>query len=63
MTTKTEPKTFDCMKAKRESQKSLENEYESRRREFASFSEFLNAKVKESEITSEIWKRFSGSQH
>jgi len=58
MTTKT--KTFDCLDAKRKAQEALEKEFESRRGEFASFSEFLNTKLAESEKTSEIWNRFGG---
>ena len=57
MTTKT--KTFDCVESKRKAQEALEKEFESRRREFASFADFLNAKTAESKNTSDIWKRFS----
>lgn len=56
MTTKT--KTFDCVDLKRKSQESLEREYESRRAEFASFADFLNAKVEESDAVSAIWTHF-----
>jgi hypothetical protein len=57
MTTKS--KTFDCVESKRNSQEVLEKEFETRRREFTSFSDFLNAKTMESTNTSEIWKRFN----
>jgi hypothetical protein len=60
MTTKA--KAFDCVEAKRRSQETLEREFESRRREFASFSEFLNAKVAESTKASEIWEHFDGKR-
>ncbi|MBU4270621.1 MAG: hypothetical protein KKE86_00820 [Planctomycetes bacterium] len=60
MTTKI--KTFDCVESKRKAQEALEKEFESRRREFASFSDFLNAKAAESTKTAEIWKRFGGKQ-
>lgn len=57
MTTKI--KTFDCVESKRKAQEALEKEFESRRQEFASLADFLNAKTAESKNTSEIWKRFS----
>ena len=60
--TKTNPKAFDCVEAKRKVQEALEKEFESRRLEFALFSEFLNAKVAESTKTSDIWQRFGGEQ-
>jgi hypothetical protein len=60
MTTKT--KTFDCVESKRMAQEALEKEFESRQRDFASFSEFLNAKVADSPKSLEIWERFSGSR-
>ncbi len=62
MKTLTTAKTFDCVESKRKAQEALEKEYESRRKEFASFSEFLNAKTMESSNTAEIWKRFAGNQ-
>ncbi len=55
----TTAKTFDCVESKRKAQEALEKEFESRRREFESFSDFLNAKTMESKNTSEVWKRFS----
>ena len=60
MTTKS--KTFDCVESKRKAQEALEKEFESRRREFASFSDFLNAKVTESTKTADIWEHFSGKR-
>ncbi len=61
MTTKTKSKTFDCVESKRKAQEALEKEFESRRREFASFSDFLNAKMAESKKASEIWRHFEGN--
>jgi len=58
MATKAKTKTFDCVESKRKAQDALEKEFKSRRREFASFADFLNAKMTESKDTSEIWKRF-----
>jgi hypothetical protein len=55
-------KTFDCVEAKRRSQEALEKEFESRRREFASFSAFLNARVAESTKILEIWEHFDGKR-
>ena len=60
MTTKT--KTFDCVEMKRKAQEALQAEYHSRRGEFASFSDFLNAKIRESEQASAIWDQFSGGE-
>ena len=61
MTTKTKTKTFDCVESKRKAQEGLEKEFESRRRDFASLSAFLNAKVAESKKASEIWRHFGGN--
>ena len=58
MTTKT--KIFDCVDAKRKAQEELEREFDSRRGEFASFSEFVNAKLAETEKISDLWNRFGG---
>ena len=55
-------KTFECIESKRKAQEALEKEFESRRREFASFSDFLNAKTTESPKTLAIWKRFNEKQ-
>lgn len=52
-------KTFDCVESKRKAQGALEKEFKSRQREFASFSDFLNAKMTESKDSLEIWRRFS----
>ncbi len=46
----TKPKTFDCVEWKHRVQDELHAEYEARRAEFASETEFLNAKAENSEI-------------
>jgi hypothetical protein len=46
MATKT--KTFDCVEMKRRAQEQLRAEYESRKQEFASYVDFLNAKADQS---------------
>ena len=48
MSTKT--KTFDCVEMKNRIQAELFAEYESRKGEFASYLDFINAKVKDSEL-------------
>ena len=60
MTTKR--KTFDCVEMKRQSQEVLLREFRSRRQEFDSLAEFLNAKVRESEPAAAIWGKFSGGE-
>ncbi len=44
------PKTFDCVEMKNRIQSELFAEYESRKGEFASYLDFINAKVKDSEL-------------
>ena len=53
-------KTFDCVEMKHKAQQALLTGYESRRDEFASFDDFVNAKARESEWVSAIWARFGG---
>jgi len=53
MTTKTKP--FDCVEMKHKAQQKLRAEYESRRSEFASYFEFLDAKARESSWQREFW--------
>jgi hypothetical protein len=60
MTTKS--KTFDCVEMKRQSQEVLLHEFHSRRQEFDSLAEFLNAKVRESEQAAAIWSKFSSGE-
>ena len=48
MSTKT--KTFDCVEMKNRIQAERLAEYESRKDEFASYLDFINARVKDSEL-------------
>jgi len=41
-------KAFDCVEMKRRIQEQLRTEYESRKNEFASYVDFLNAKANQS---------------
>ena len=52
-------KAFDCVEMKRRAQEELSAEYERRRGEFASYAEFLAAKVEESPWARSAWKRLS----
>ncbi|MGD0518240.1 MAG: hypothetical protein ABSA26_11955 [Thermoguttaceae bacterium] len=52
MTTKT--KTFDCVEMKQRIQEQLRSEYESRKKEFASYVDFLNAKAAQSQWVKKI---------
>ena len=52
-------KAFDCVEMKRNAQRRIRAEYEARRNEFASYSEFLNATVRESAWGASIVRRFS----
>ena len=56
-------KTFDCVEMKHQAQEALQREYDSRREEFATLPDFLNAKVRESERSAVIWARFSGGEN
>ena len=42
-------KTFDCVKMKNRIQRELRQEYQTRKTEFASYADFLNATADESE--------------
>ena len=55
MTTRT--KSFDCVEMKHKAQRKLRAEYESRKNEFASYFEFLDAKAGESTWQREFWAR------
>jgi len=44
------PKTFDCVAMKNRIQAERLAEYESRKGEFASYLDFINARVKDSEL-------------
>ena len=56
------PKTFDCVEMKHRAQEKLRAEYEARKHEFSSYSEFVTAKVKESPWASAMWKKFGGDK-
>jgi len=60
MTTKT--KSFDCVEMKHEAQRKLRAEYESRRSEFASYFEFLDAKARESSWQREFWAKVQAAR-
>ena len=55
-------KVFDCVEMKRQAQETLQAEYNLRRREFATFSDFLNTKIRESKEASKIWDRFAADR-
>ena len=55
---KTKTKTFDCVEMKHKAQKALLDEFESRRAEFATLTDFLNDKLVKSDIASSVWKKF-----
>ena len=46
----TKVKTFDCIEMKRRAQEKLQAEYESRKSEFPSYVDFLNAKAEQSDL-------------
>ncbi len=55
MSTKT--KTFDCVEMKNRIQAELFAEYEARKGEFASYLDFINAKVKDSELMKAVQQK------
>ncbi len=57
MTTKT--KTFDCVEMKRCIQEGLRAEYESRKKEFPSYVDFLETKANESPWVRQQRQRFA----
>ena len=60
MTMKTKP--FDCVEMKRRAQRQLRTEYESRKREFSSYFEFLDAKARESRWQNEFWGKVRAAE-
>jgi hypothetical protein len=54
----TKTKTFDCVEMKRCAQEQLRRDYESRKREFDSYVDFLNAKADQSP-----WVRLIRQRH
>lgn len=55
----TKTKKFDCVEMKHRAQKRLRAEYESRRNQFASYSEFLEATIKEDPWERSFWAKVS----
>lgn len=55
----TRTKTFDCVKMKHDAQKRLRSEYEARKGEFSSYSEFLAATIDEDPWQQDVWGRAS----
>ena len=53
--TKKDEKKFDCVKMKEQAQARLNDEYEMRKNEFASYGEFLKAKMNESIKMKQFW--------
>ena len=54
-------KTFDCVEMKRHIQEKLRAEYESRKKEFPSYFDFLQAKALESPWVRKVRQRFAGN--
>jgi hypothetical protein len=57
----TKAQTFDCVEMKNEAQRKLLAEYESRKEEFSSFVDFINAKGMESAWQREFWARVAAA--
>ena len=55
MTTKT--KTFDCVEMKNRIQAERMAEYEARKNEFSSYLDFINARMKNSELAKSIHRK------
>ncbi len=63
MKTKTKTiKKFDCVAFKQQSQERLIEEYEKRKTEFASYMDFIKAKVVEDEWSKHLWETIGGQQ-
>ena len=60
MTTRSKP--FDCVEMKHKAQRKLRAEYESRKNDFASYFEFLDAKAAESTWQPEFWARVEAAR-
>jgi hypothetical protein len=52
-------KRFDCVEMKHRAQEKLRAEYEARREEFSSYSEFLAATIDEDPWQRALWQRIS----
>lgn len=59
MTTKHKKKTFDCVEMKNSIQRELQDEYKSRKDEFVSYADFINATAEESEEIRAFFERIS----
>ena len=55
MTTK--PKTFDCVEMKRKAQEEILAQWDARKHEFASYGEFLEATLLESDWGRRVWEK------
>jgi hypothetical protein len=55
-------KTFDCVEMKHLAQRALWAEFESRRGQFASYSEFLAATINEDPWQRRLWAKVSGGR-
>ena len=55
-------KTFDCVEMKRQAQQRLQEEYESRKDEFPSYSAFLEATAKESAWVQSVLARLDAEK-
>ena len=56
-------KAFDCVEMKHAAQRKLRAEYESRKNEFSSYLEFLDAKARESQWQSEFWAKVEAARN
>lgn len=54
---KARPKTFDCVEMKNRIQAERLAEYETRKNEFSSYVDFINARVKDSELANIICQK------
>ena len=52
-----ETKTFDCVDMKHRAQRKLRAEFEARRNEFGSYSEFLAATLKDDAWARRVWEK------
>lgn len=56
----TKIKTFDCVEMKNRIQAERLAEYEARKGEFASYLDFINARVRESELLQTVCRKTTG---
>jgi hypothetical protein len=54
----TKTKTFDCVEMKNRIQAKQLAEYEAHKKEYASYLDFINAKVKNSELMNFVQRKF-----